>query len=157
MQTRTVGCRPGVHDPNWRENENAGRGFRRGPTTGTSLVFFQRKAGARLTARATCLLRELPDGEEPACERPDFSWRPESSVRTCIVSLRVSDRFGELMSAEAESRGFYSAMRRAFHLAQTSITLSSCADMLHDRESHVRTLSNRSRPGAIAYAALEGS
>ncbi len=60
------------------------------------------------------LLAGLPDGDEPAGEKPDLSWRPKSFVRTCIASLCGSDRFGELMNAEAESRGFYSAGRRAF-------------------------------------------
>jgi hypothetical protein len=57
---------------------------------------------------------ELPAVATQATSKPDLSWRPESLVRTCICSLCDSDRFGELMSAEAEDRGFYSASRRAF-------------------------------------------
>lgn len=113
MQTRTAGCGPGVHDPHWRENKNAGfyrmqgKCFDEDPQPELPSCFSSKK-------QMQGLLRGLPEGEEPASEKPDFSWRPESSVRTCIASLCVSDRFGELMSAEAESRGFYSAVRRAF-------------------------------------------
>lgn len=57
---------------------------------------------------------ELPRRDAPEGNNPDLPWRPESLVRTCISSLCDSDRFGELMSAEAERRGFYSADRRAF-------------------------------------------
>ena len=54
------------------------------------------------------------DQEETDQPKPDLSWRPEKLVRTCISSLCNSDRFGLLMSAEAERRGFYSAAKRAF-------------------------------------------
>lgn len=113
VQTRTPGRGPGVHDPHWRENKNAGfyrmhgERFGEDPHPELPSCFSSKK-------QMKGLLSGLPDGEEPASEKPDFSWRPECSVRTCIASLCDSDRFGELMSAEAESRGFYSAERRAF-------------------------------------------
>lgn len=113
MQTRTAGCGPGVHDPHWRENKNAGfyrmqgECFDEDPHPELPSCFSSKK-------QMQDLLSGLPDGEEPAGEKPDLSWRPKSLVRTCIASLGGSERFGELMSAEAESRGFYSAERRAF-------------------------------------------
>lgn len=113
MQTRTAGCGPGVHDPHWRENKNAGfyrmqgKRYSEDPHPELPSCFSSKK-------QMQGLLSGLPDGEEPAGEKPDLSWRPESLVRTCIASLCDSDRFGELMSAEAERRGFYSAERRAF-------------------------------------------
>jgi hypothetical protein len=113
MQTRTAGCGPGVHDPHWRENKNAGfyrmQGdcFDKDPHPELPSCFSSKK-------QMQGLLRGLPEGEESTAEKPDLSWRPKSLVRTCLASLCDSDRFGELMSTEAESRGFYSAERRAF-------------------------------------------
>jgi hypothetical protein len=45
---------------------------------------------------------------------PKKPWRPESLFRTCISSLATSDRFGRMMAAEADSRGFYRATSQAF-------------------------------------------
>lgn len=116
MQTRTAGCGRGVHDPHWRENKNAGffrmqgERFSEDPHPDLPSCFSSKK-------QMKGLLSGLPDGEhgeEEDQEKPDMSWRPKSLVRTCIASLCESDRFGELMSAEAERRGFFAADRRAF-------------------------------------------
>lgn len=113
MQTRDPGRGPGVHDPHWRENKNAGfyrmQGdhFEDDPHPELPSCFSSKK-------QMQSLLSGLPDPEETTGPKPDLSWRPKSLVRTCVASLCDSDRFGELMSAEAESRGFYSATRRAF-------------------------------------------
>jgi len=34
--------------------------------------------------------------------------------RTCLSSLENSDAFGRMMEVEADARGFYRAMKRAF-------------------------------------------
>lgn len=113
MQTRAAGCGPGVHDPHWRENKNAGfyrmqgERFQSDPHPELPSCFSSKK-------QMQSLLSGLSDDEPADLPKPDFSWRPESLVRTCIASMCDSDRFGELMSAEAEDRGFYSAERRAF-------------------------------------------
>jgi hypothetical protein len=116
INTRTAGLGPGVHEPHWRETKNAGffrmRGerFVKDPHPELPSCFSSKK-------QMQSLLSGLSDeavSEEPSHTKPDFSWRPKSLVRTCISSLCSSDRFGELMSAEAENRGFYSANRRAF-------------------------------------------
>ena len=116
MQTRTVGQGVGVHDPHWRENKNAGffrmQGdrFTTDPCADLPSCFTDRK---RLKDLLVGL--EISDDQMAArVEKPDLSWRPESQFRTCISSLCKSDRFGQLMAAEAEQRGFYSADRRAF-------------------------------------------
>lgn len=116
MQTRTPGQGTGVHDPHWRENKNGGffrmkgNGYADDPCRDLPPVFTDRK-------RLKDLLVGLETADEemtPEAEKPDLSWRPEPLFRTCISSLCDSDRFGELMAAEADHRGFYSAERCAF-------------------------------------------
>ena len=41
-------------------------------------------------------------------------WSPRRLVRTCVASMVNSRAFGPLMAAEAQSRDFYAARRRAF-------------------------------------------
>jgi hypothetical protein len=41
-------------------------------------------------------------------------WSPQRLVRTCVASMVTSRSFGPLMAAEAQSRDFYAAQRRAF-------------------------------------------
>lgn len=116
MQTRTPGQGTGVHDPHWRENKNAGFFRMQGdryaedPCDDLPPCFTDRK-------RLQDLLTGLEAADEPTTpetEKPDLSWRPASRFRTCIASLCDSDRFGQLMAAEADRRGFYAAERRAF-------------------------------------------
>lgn len=113
MQTRAVGHGPGVHDPHWRENKNAGfyrmqgKCFDEDPHPELPSCFSSKK-------QMKDLLSGLGQDEQATESKPDFSWRPECLFRSCVASMCDSDRFGELMSAEAESRGFYSASRRAF-------------------------------------------
>ena len=59
--------------------------------------------------------------DEPAAESgvsaaaPDTEpWSPRRLVRTCVASLTNSRSFGPLMAAEAQSRDFFAADRRAF-------------------------------------------
>jgi hypothetical protein len=51
------------------------------------------------------------DPVESAGDRPD---RPERLVRTCVGSMCGSREFGPMVAAEAQSRGFYKALRGAF-------------------------------------------
>jgi len=51
-----------------------------------------------------------PPAADPAAE----PWAPKRLVRTCVASMVQSRSFGPLMAAEAQSRGFYAARRRAF-------------------------------------------
>lgn len=41
-------------------------------------------------------------------------WRPQRLVRSCLSSLCTSDDFGPLIAGEAQRRGFYQAVKRAF-------------------------------------------
>ena len=55
--------------------------------------------------------------ERPAAPDADPQappWAPQRLVRTCVASLVASRSFGPLMAAEAQSRDFYAARRRAF-------------------------------------------
>ncbi len=116
MQTRTAGQGTGVHDPHWRENKNAGffrmtgDRYAEDPCDDLPSCFTDRKRLKGLLAGLETFDEEIPE----ETEKPDLSWRPESLFRTCISSLCDSDRFGELMAAEADQRGFYSSDRRAF-------------------------------------------
>lgn len=116
MQTRTPGQGVGVHDPHWRENKNAGffrmrsEVYTTDPCPQLPSCFTSRKHMKHLLAGL-----DTPDHPlEIDLAQPDLSWRPKSQFRTCISSLCDSDHFGKLMAAEADSRGFFSAARRAF-------------------------------------------
>jgi len=45
-------------------------------------------------------------------EKP--AWQPETLFRTCLSSLTTSDQFGPMMATEADSRGFFTANKKAF-------------------------------------------
>ena len=115
MQTRTAEQGAGVHQPHWRETKTAG--------------FFRMKTTSHAADPHPKLPRCFADrqqmrgllagvGEErPAAERqekPEPKWRPEVLFRTCLASLETSERFGPMMAAEADARGFFAAERRAF-------------------------------------------
>lgn len=53
-------------------------------------------------------------GDPPAPRANTTDWQPGRLVRTCVATLRESDRFGKLVAAEAYQRHFYGAARRAF-------------------------------------------
>jgi hypothetical protein len=69
-------------------------------------------------AEATPALPEA--GPSAATPTPTVSdpqaepWAPQRLVRTCLASMVNSRAFGPLMAAEAQSRDFYAARRRAF-------------------------------------------
>ena len=120
MQTRTVGRGTGVHDPHWRENKNAGffrmtgDRYAEDPCAALPSCFTDRKRLQGLLAGLETSGEASDEEAAEETEKPDLSWRPESFFRTCISSLCDSGRFGELMAAEADQRGFYSSDRRAF-------------------------------------------
>jgi len=51
------------------------------------------------------------DSSESCAEK---RWQPERLVRTCVSSMTTSEQFGPLVAGEAQRRGFYRAVRRAF-------------------------------------------
>jgi len=115
MQTRTANQGPGVHAAHWRETKTAG--------------FFRMKTASHTADPHPALPRCFADrqqmkgllpglSDEPANIQPvadhDPSWRPKVLFRTCTASLESSERFGPMMAAEADARGFFAAKRRAF-------------------------------------------
>jgi hypothetical protein len=63
--------------------------------------------GAEAMEASATQAAALPD---PVAE----PWAPQRLVRTCVASMVNSRAFGPLMAAEAQSRDFYAARRRAF-------------------------------------------
>ncbi len=115
MQTRTPGEGPGVHEAHWRETKTAG--FFRMKTA--SHAADPHPALPRCFASRRKMQGLLPGvGEELAAGEPvtdhDPNWRPKVLFRTCSASLETSERFGQMMAAEADTRGFFAAHRRAF-------------------------------------------
>ncbi len=101
MRTRQMDQGRGVHGPCWRETKNA--------------AFHRMRSNS---------FDEDPQGELPECfrneayvkklvdERP--AWQPETLFRTCLSSLASSEKFGPMMAAEADARGFFTASKQAF-------------------------------------------
>lgn len=121
MQTRAQGAGTGVHEAHWRETKTAG--FFRMQTTSHAAdphpdlprCFADRRAMQGLLPGA----QDEPAAAEPGAARRvvadhDPSWRPAVLFRTCRASLETSERFGQMMAAEADARGFFAAPRRAF-------------------------------------------
>jgi len=122
MQTRLDGGGVGVHDPHWRETKNAlflrmnGVSFREDPHPELSECFADRHRMKTLLPGVESAQSERNGDRQSAPEgrRERSRWRPESLFRTCLSSLTTSEQFGQIMAAEADSRGFYSAAKRAF-------------------------------------------
>lgn len=57
---------------------------------------------------------EAAEAAEQAADPEAQPWAPRRLVRTCVASMVASLSFGPLMAAEAQSRDFYAARRRAF-------------------------------------------
>jgi len=130
MRTRTPGGGHGIHQPHWRETKNAA--FHRMQST-TNHVDPQPELPEcfRNQAYVEKLVLGLKKAKNPAAEliqpdsknelpslavapEPPPTWQPKTLVRTCISSLACSEKFGPQMAAEADTRGFFSAPKRAF-------------------------------------------
>jgi hypothetical protein len=122
MQTRLDGGGTGVHDPHWRETKNAlflrmnGVSFREDPHPELPECFVDRH---RMKTLLPGVESTEDDGKEDCqgaseTRRTPSRWRPEALFRTCLSSLASSEKFGRMMAAEADSRGFYHAAKQAF-------------------------------------------
>jgi len=122
MQTRADGGGPGVYDAHWRETKNAlflrmkSDSFRSDPHPELPACYADRK-------RMKSLLSGVGEDaatsaeEDPLASRQltkQEEWRPKRLFRTCLSSLVDSNSFGQMMEAEADSRGFYHARKKAF-------------------------------------------
>jgi hypothetical protein len=120
IQTRLDGGANGVQQPHWRETKNAifmrmtGVQFGEDPHPDLPNCFRDRSYMKKLLSG----IDENPGGNgenTPKTERSDLkSWRPERTFRTCLSSLCNSEAFGRMMEAEADSRGFFAAAKKAF-------------------------------------------
>ncbi|MCB9939829.1 MAG: LysR family transcriptional regulator [Planctomycetaceae bacterium] len=120
MQTRADGGPNGVQDPHWRETKNAlfmrmtGVAFEDDPHPALPECFRDRRYMKKLLAGLADEGDFAPDTAHDKRKSDLQSWRPERLFRTCLSSLCDSHSFGRMMEAEADSRGFFHAMKQAF-------------------------------------------
>ena len=106
-----------MHDPHWRESKTAGffrmasDTFDKDPHPDLPRCFSDRKNMSDLLSG---LGDEADQGPDKPSAKPDLSWRPKPLFRTSLASLVDSHSFGAMMAAEADSRGFFAATKRAF-------------------------------------------
>jgi len=129
MRTRQEDQGPGVHQPHWREPKNAGfhrmesGEFAEDPQPELPECFRNQAYVEKLVkglknlkkeGRDEVLAEASPalDAAEPLPEIPE--WQPKTVFRTCLSSLASSEEFGPMMAAEADSRGFFAARKKAF-------------------------------------------
>ena len=130
IRTRTEGQGPGVHGPAWREDKCASlmrlqsQAVAEDPHPQLPRALAQPEHVRRLVqevkrlvatpAESTVKEADQTVAEEPPLFPKSKDYRPRPLVRTVVASMAGSDRFGELVAAEAQRRGFYRASRRAF-------------------------------------------
>jgi hypothetical protein len=133
MRTREPDQGRGVHQPHWRETKNAG--FHRMKSEASSEDpqpelpdCFCNEAYVEKVVKGLKSLKKEGREEEMEAEQPSAtstaskgaprqevtSWQPETLFHTCISSLASSEEFGPMMAAEADSRGFFTAKKKAF-------------------------------------------
>jgi hypothetical protein len=122
-QRRAEGRGCGARDPQWREDKVAclvtlsSRTHDADPQPEPPDCFLDRKRVGRLTqCPAACEPEIVGESVEPTpVSQPDpINWQPQRLVRTCVATARDSEEFGRLVGAEAQTRNFEAASRRAF-------------------------------------------
>ena len=130
LRTREVGCGPGVHQQQNKEDKIACL------VTLTSVVhptdpqpqpppsFLEPRRVQRLVQQMQGLSGDKPQdesGQEDASPPPQLEEasaerdsKPRRQVRTCVASMADCHAFGPMLAAEAQERDFYQAGRRAF-------------------------------------------
>jgi hypothetical protein len=133
LRTRAPGGGRGVHEPQNKEDKVAclvtlhSAEYAEDPQPEPPPSFVQPRRIQRLVQQMAGQASDplagadaapaAPGAEEPAAPVPDPDaepWSRRRLVRTCVASLVDSRSFGPLMAAEAQSRDFYAARRRAF-------------------------------------------
>ena len=133
MRTRREGQGVGVHEPHWRETKNAGfhrmrsQTFDEDPQAELPECFRNQAYVEKLVNGLKSVKNEgreddtassdpRDEAAESACagDGKSSSWKPETVFRTCVSSLADSATFGPMMAAEADRRGFYTAVKQAF-------------------------------------------
>jgi len=130
MRTRAAGGGHGIHQPHWRETKNAAFHRMRSVSQNQDpqpelpnclchqayvekLVLGLKKAKSSQPELMPAVVADPPPASVKTTQEP-AAWQPQTLVRTCVSSLRGSDEFGPMMAAEADSRGFFAADKRAF-------------------------------------------
>jgi len=133
MRTRDPDQGRGIHRPHWRETKNAAfhrmqsQSFDDDPQPELPDCFRNQAYVEKLVKGLKCLknegIREDSDTKTSSAvggevveapPKPLTAWQPETLFRTCLSSLAASEEFGPMMAAEADSRGFFTARKRAF-------------------------------------------
>ena len=133
LRTRATGCGPGVHQAEGKEDKIACLATLTAvagevdpcPDPPPSFVEPRRiqrlvtqmkgQAGEAESQEAADETASSPgDTGVPSTTPESEPWSPQRVVRTCVASLTDSRSFGPLVAAEAQSRNFYAAGRRAF-------------------------------------------
>lgn len=130
MRTRTAGGGHGIHQPHWRETKNAAfhrmqsESYDHDPQPDLPDCFRNQAYVEKLVLGLKKAKNPQPElisaaAEEPPAAAPEIAeepptWQPKTLLRTCVSSLCSSDEFGPMMAAEADSRGFFAAEKRAF-------------------------------------------
>jgi hypothetical protein len=129
LKTRQPGCGPGVHHAQPKENKvaclisMAGPEHQDDPQPAPPSSFLQPRRVQKLVQQIKAQSPLRDEGEEgdqtaEATPRqgPSEPWvgAPKPLLRTCVASMAKSRRFGPMVAAEAQGRGFYEAQRRAF-------------------------------------------
>jgi hypothetical protein len=130
--TREVGCGPGVHQAQAKEDKIAcllsmdSRTHDQDPQPEPPDAFREARRVARLVQQvhgtppgvlAEPVERSSDEAEaesEPAGSREPWRGAPHRRVRTCVATLQNSRAFGPMLAAEAQRRNFYAAGKRAF-------------------------------------------
>ena len=133
LRTRATACGPGVHQAEGKEDKIAALATLSDVAADTDPCpepppsFVEPRRIQRLVTQmkgpaGEAMSQEDPgEVSDPSSDPPVPSatpesepWSPKRVVRTCVASLTNSRSFGPLMAAEAQSRNFYAAGRRAF-------------------------------------------
>lgn len=131
LRTRAHGRGPGVHEVQSKEEKVAclvtlqSHRSEHDPQPEPPPSFRQPRRVRRLVTQVKGLAAEntqdlqenAVDDEEQTAQHSrslNYVGRPHRLVRTCVASMACSDKFGPMMAAEAQERGFYQAERKAF-------------------------------------------
>jgi hypothetical protein len=129
LRTRAPDAGPGVHAAENKEDKIAclvtltNAAHAEDPQSEPPPSFVQPRRVQRLVqqmagqASDPLAAADAPPTEGEAAAIPDppaEPWAPRRLVRTCVASMVNSRAFGPLLAAEAQSRDFYAARRRAF-------------------------------------------
>lgn len=130
LRTRAVGMGKGVHKKQNKEDKIAclvtlkSKVSQDDPQPEPPQSFLQPRRVQRLVQKMQGKSASMPqdeaaqgDAAEPRRAKkaaPQGKAAPKKLVRTCVASMTSSGKFGSMVAAEAQERGFYQAKRRAF-------------------------------------------